>query len=1086
MSAPALAAGAPADIAALHRTLDFVWILVAAGLVLLMQVGFLLLEAGMVRSKNSINVAQKNLLDFTFSVLVFAAVGFMFAFGASNGFPVGADPALFMLGSLDAWGFAFFVFQVMFCGTAATIVSGAVAERMPLAAYVACSVFIAGIVYPAFVHWAWGSALTENSSAFLAHAGFIDFAGSTVVHGTGAWIALAACIVIGPRIGRFDADGRPVRFHGHSPVLATAGALLLFVGWIGFNGGSTLAASPDIAHVIANTVLAAAAGTAAGYLIGWHHEGVLLPEKAFSGMLGGLVAVTAGCMVLDARGAMIVGLAGGAAAIYGISILERRLRVDDAVGAIGVHGIAGVVGTLGLALLAPVENLAAGSRLAQFGVQAAGAALNFAWAFGLGLVFFLVLRRVMALRVTREGEIAGLNEAEHGTRIGIGHVEEAVGRLVAGKADLGLRLPVEAGDEAERMTVLFNALMDAIQNEELARGRREETRRAEEEAERLTALANATFEAIVISVRGAIIDGNHALEQLMGLPLAELKSRSMLDFIDPADRARVAEQLSQSESGPYELHVIHADGTRIPVEVRAREILYRGERTRVSAVVDLRDRRKAEQHIRHLAQHDPLTDLPNRAVFADRLAAVLAAAQASDEAAAVLMIDLDRFKEINDVHGHLAGDRVIRATADRLRALVPTTDTVSRLGGDEFAVIQHRIAFANQAADLAHRLVHALSQPIDCGNGLILRTGASIGIAVSPLHGHDGELLVSRADTALYKAKSQGRNTYCVFEEGMDAVLRKRRMLEADLVKAVENDEFELYLQPRLDLRTGAIGSYEALIRWHHPEKGMISPSDFIPVAEQSGRIIAIGEWVLRRACEIVGRQPGIPSISINVSPLQFREKHFLETVRDVLETTGLQASRLEVEVTENVLIDDDRRALQILKALKALGVRVALDDFGTGYSSLGYLSRFPFDVIKIDRSFVKAMRQTASARSIVETIVRLGAALGMSVVAEGVEDATDLRMLAEEGCNEIQGYFVGRPTPLAALQTGLNAETLELLGRLRRDGVLADPVAPLEEAADRAVAALRSTAGRMRDRQIKAGRTRGPRGRQGRLRRSK
>lgn len=1086
MPVPAFASGLAGELLSLQRTLDFVWILVAAGLVLLMQVGFLLLEAGMVRSKNSINVAQKNLLDFSFSVVVFALVGFMFAFGASSGFIVGLDAELFMLGGLDAWGFAFFVFQVMFCGTAATIVSGAVAERMPLAAYVVCSVFIAGLVYPAFVHWAWGTALNENASAFLAHAGFIDFAGSTVVHGTGAWIALAACIVIGPRIGRFDADGRPVRFNGHSPVLATAGALLLFVGWIGFNGGSTLAASPAIAHVIANTVLAAATGAAAGYAIGWHHERVLLPEKAFSGMLGGLVAVTAGCMVLDARGAMAIGLAGGAAAIYGISFLERRLRVDDAVGAIGVHGVAGVVGTLGLALLAPVENLVAGGRLAQLGVQAAGAALNFAWAFGLGLVFFLALRRVMAVRVSAEGEVRGLNEAEHGTRIGIGHVEDAVGRLVAGKADLDLRLPVDVGDEAEGMTVLFNALMDSIQSEELARDRQEDVRRTAEEAERLTALANATFEAIVISVRGTIIDGNHALEQLMGLPLSALKSRNMLDFIDPDDRARVAAQLSEAESGPYELHVIHSDGNRIPVEVRAREILYRGERTRVSAIVDLRDRKKAEQHIRHLAQHDPLTDLPNRAVFADRLTGVLDAARANDSAAAVLMIDLDRFKEINDVHGHLAGDQVIRATADRLKALVPASDTVSRLGGDEFAVIQHQIAFANQAADLAHRLVHALSQPIDCGNGVILRTGASIGIAVSPLHGEDSELIVSRADTALYKAKSQGRNTYCVFEEGMDAVLRKRRLLEADLVKAIENDEFELYLQPRLCIASQTIGSYEALIRWHHPEKGLISPSDFIPVAEQSGRIIAIGEWVLRRACEIARRQPEIPRISINVSPLQFREKHFLETVREVLETTGLQANRLEVEVTENVLIDDDRRALQILKALKALGVRIALDDFGTGYSSLGYLSRFPFDVIKIDRSFVKAMRQTASARPIVETIVRLGAALGMSVVAEGVEDASDLRVLAEEGCNEIQGYFVGRPTPLDTLQTELNAETQALLRELVRSPAAGEPDMPPAESTDRAVAALRSTAARMRDPDPGTGRLRGPRMRSRRLRRGK
>ena len=275
-------AAVQANSAALTATaanIDMVWILVAAGLVLLMQVGFMLLEAGMVRSKNSINVAQKNMLDFTFSVMLFAAVGFMFAFGASNGFWIGADPSFAFLSGLDSWGLAFFTFQVMFCGTAATIVSGAVAERMPLTAYVLGSVVIAAFIYPVFVHWAWGNALIDDGSAFLANMGFVDFAGSTVVHGTGAWVALAACMLIGPRKGRFDEAGRPVRIQGHSPVLATAGAVLLFVGWIGFNGGSTLKASPEIAGIVANTVLAAATGTAAGHLFGWWQDKMLLCEN---------------------------------------------------------------------------------------------------------------------------------------------------------------------------------------------------------------------------------------------------------------------------------------------------------------------------------------------------------------------------------------------------------------------------------------------------------------------------------------------------------------------------------------------------------------------------------------------------------------------------------------------------------------------------------------------------------------------------------------------------------------------------------------------------------------------------------------
>ncbi len=368
--------------------LDMTWLLVAAGLVMLMQVGFLLLEAGMVRSKNSINVAQKNLLDFVFGVVAFAAVGFMIAFGRSEGLPFGTQTDFYFLRNVDPWQSAFFVFQVMFCGTAATIVSGAVAERMKLSAYVFGSLFMSALIYPIFVHWAWGSALFANGTAFLSEMGFVDFAGSTVVHSTGGWVALAACMVIGPRIGRFNADGTSVRIAGHSPVLSTTGALLLFIGWIGFNGGSTFSASEDIAPIIMNTVLAGGMGTCVGYVIGFYQDGVILPEKANSGMLGGLVAVTAGCHILDPANALIIGAIGGAVAIFANAFVETRLKVDDAVGAIGVHAFAGVAGTLLLALLAPVEHLPAGGRLAQLHVQLVGIGINFYWSFGLGYAFF--------------------------------------------------------------------------------------------------------------------------------------------------------------------------------------------------------------------------------------------------------------------------------------------------------------------------------------------------------------------------------------------------------------------------------------------------------------------------------------------------------------------------------------------------------------------------------------------------------------------------------------------------------------------------------------------------------------------------
>ncbi|WP_346907918.1 ammonium transporter [uncultured Roseibium sp.] len=1017
----------PNVVADLQHLLNLVWVMIAAALVLLMQVGFMLLETGMVRSKNSINVAQKNLLDFTFSVLIFAAVGFMFAFGQSNGYWVGIDSKLFMLQGLDSWWFAVFAFQVMFCGTAATIISGAVAERMRLAAYVWCSLITAGLIYPFFAHWAWGSAIVHNTSAFLAEGGFVDFAGSTVVHGTGGWIALAACLVIGPRIGRFDAKGRALRIQGHSAATATTGAFLLFVGWIGFNGGSTLAANSDVPLIIVNTVVAAAAGASIGYGLGWYRDKIVLPENSISGMLGGLVAITAGCHVLTPGTSAVIGLVGGAAAVFGATLIER-FRIDDAVNAIAVHGIAGVCGTLGLALLAPLENLPLDDRGAQFLIQLEGVAVNFVWCFGLGYLSLKLLSLVVPLRVDREAEEIGMNEAEHGTRLGIGHVEDALDRLIAGKADLTMRLDVTPGDDAERLTRMFNALMDTIQSEETAHLKAADAKRTREEAERMSALANATFDAIVISVDGRILDGNAALEGLLGHPVEKLKMRGLYEFVQSDLAGDLEQHLVKAEKEPRELQVTHSSGELIPVEIRTRVISYRGIPTRVSALVDLRDRKKAEAQILHLAQHDPLTDLPNRAVFNAELDHAIDQVLTGVDTAALLLLDLDRFKDINDLHGHPIGDTVIRITAERLRKYTRACDTVSRLGGDEFAIIQHKIQFANQAEDMAHRLVRSLSEPINCGNGLIIRPSASIGVAMIGRHGTIAEQLISNADIALYNAKSLGRHTYCLFQEGMGDKVRQRRELEGDLHEAISKEQFELYFQPRLNLRTGVIDSYEALIRWNHPEKGLVSPMDFIAVAEGSGQIIPIGKWVLKDALKTAADKIRDARISINVSPVQFRDADFVDNVRAAIEESNVAPHRLELEITENLLIEDDARALSILTQLKGIGVNIALDDFGVGYSSLGYLSRFPFDTIKIDRSFVREAGSNYSSFAIIETVVRLGKVLNMTIVAEGVEDLEKLRLLASNGCDEIQGFLIGHPEPLERLCTTVPQEVLDAL----------------------------------------------------------
>jgi Amt family ammonium transporter len=1001
------------DLLSRASRLDMTWVLVAAGLVMMMQVGFLLLEAGMVRSKNSINVAQKNLLDFVFGVVAFAAVGFMIAFGRSNGFLFGTQSEFYFLRHLDSWQSAFFVFQVMFCGTAATIVSGAVAERMKLPAYVFGSLFMSGLIYPVFVHWAWGSALFPNASAFLSQMGFVDFAGSTVVHSTGGWVSLAACMVIGPRIGKFNADGTSVRIAGHSPVLSTTGALLLFIGWIGFNGGSTLGVSDQVAPIIMNTVLAGGMGTCVGYIIGFYQDGVILPEKSNSGMLGGLVAITAGCHMLDPASALMVGAIGGAVAIFGNAFIERTLKIDDAVGAIGVHAFAGVAGTLLLALLAPVDQLPAGGRLAQLHVQLVGVGVNFYWSFGLGYAFFWAADRLMRIRVSAKDEEDGLNLAEHATRLGVGHVEDALTDLLGGNADLRKRLPAVKGDEAEKLTGLFNRLMDNIEEEERSRGELMELRRDNEESERVAALANATFEAILIHRGGIIVDGNEQLGKMVGLPLVDIIGRSVFDFLRDGEKIRVADIMKLNDDNSHEIIVALANGEEIPVEARGRDILYRGEKARIGCLVDLRERKLAESRMRYLALHDPLTALPNRVLFSERLTALVEEA-ANGKGCGVLMVDLDRFKDINDIHGHQAGDAVIRETAARLAAEAGPDNIVARLGGDEFAVIIAHTSDTDELENFGNRLLAAMADPIDIGHGEQVNISVSIGGALCPEHAGDMDALIGCADVALYHAKNAGRNACRMFKRGMNELIEKRRALEVDLEIALQRGEFELYLQPRVEAESGLIIGYEALLRWVHPKRGMINPGDFIPVAEASGKIIRLGAWVLAEACKLLDTIDG--HISVNVSPLQFRHADFVADLADLLKSTGADPHRIELEITESVLIEDDKRAVQILNDLKRMGFHIALDDFGTGYSSLSYLSRYPFDTIKIDRSFVNNLNLVDNAQIIVRTIIDLGTGLGMKVVAEGVETTEQALFLAHAGCDELQGFLLGKPRKISEI----------------------------------------------------------------------
>ena len=424
----------------------------------------------------------------------------------------------------------------------------------------------------------------------------------------------------------------------------------------------------------------------------------------------------------------------------------------------------------------------------------------------------------------------------------------------------------------------------------------------------------------------------------------------------------------------------------------------------VATIEDITERTRADAKIAHLAHYDGLTDLPNRVLFRERLEQALEAVRPGEQLA-VLYIDIDEFKGVNDALGHPVGDELLRAVAGRLRGCLGEGDVAARLGGDEFAVIQAAIKNPSETTQLVDEIYSAIRQPFEC-MGHLITTDASIGIALAPGDGVDLDQLLKNADLALYGAKGDGRRTFRFFEAGMDERAKARRSLELDLRQAINNGDLESHYQPVLNIADGKISSCEALLRWRHPERGMISPAEFIPIAEDSGLIDRLGHWVLNTACAEAANWPDDISVAVNVSPVQFRTQTLALNVAAALAASGLAASRLELEITEAVLIRDDEAALATLHQLRELGVRIALDDFGTGYSSLSYLQRFPFDKIKIDRSFIKDLAGSGASSSIVQAVVNIAAASDMTTTAEGVETEQQRNLLHILGCTEMQGFL--------------------------------------------------------------------------------
>ena len=542
---------------------------------------------------------------------------------------------------------------------------------------------------------------------------------------------------------------------------------------------------------------------------------------------------------------------------------------------------------------------------------------------------------------------------------------------------------------------------------------------ARRDRERLRELASLAVEGLAICVGDEIVTANQSLEVLVGVGPAALAGRRLASLLP----ALALSDLPEREERDSEL--VGADGQFVPVRVLRREVVMGGRRQSVVAVRDQRERLRTEAKIRALAFSDALTGLPNRVRFGELLDMHAAASRSLGAGFAVSLIDLDRFKLVNDNFGHGAGDIVLREVANRIRAAASEQDIVARLGGDEFAVLQPRAGTPDASDQLARTIVASMAEPFVV-NGQRVHIGASVGTATAPDDGLDGDTLLSNADLALYKAKADGKGAHRRFEPAMEQVARARRDIEIDLRAAIEATALDVYFQPLLDTKSRKVTGAEALVRWTHPARGPVPPSEFIPIAEEAGLIGPLGRWVLRTACFEAASWANNIRVAVNLSPVQFRDADLVQVVKDALSDAKLPAARLELEITEGVLIQDEDRILATLRRLRDLGVSLSLDDFGTGYSSLSYLRRFPFNKVKIDQSFVRNLPDDPESAAIIRAIVALSGCLGMSTTIEGVETRGQYASAVKEGCDQVQGYLVSRPMPAAQFSSYLAGDRAE------------------------------------------------------------
>ncbi len=980
-----------------------------------MQGGFLLLEGGRVRSKNSINVAQKNVADLMIAWIAYFLIGFLLMYGIAM--PVSGEGTPSPL---------HFLFQLGFCATAASIVSGGVAERFKFVPYLILAFLIGGLLYPLAGRLVWGNTFTDSPYTLLADIGFVDFAGATVVHSLGAWSALVAILMIGPRADRFDDEGKPRSLSSHSSVMSLQGTLLLAFGWIGFNAGTVSIHDPLLQEIVVNTLSAAAFGALGGAIIGAVcDKGVFNPTRTINGLLGGLVTSTAAVHVMHPYEAMLFGFLGGMLATGAAEYLLQRLKLDDPVDVIATHGACGLFGTLLFAFVAPVELLVNGSRVHQFGVQLGGATTIFALVVGPTFLVLKIVSRFTALRVTREEELIGLNYSEHGEAIGTDRLKRALEYELS--SDRAFTSPVTIDDHDEHAE-LANTVNKLIAKHEQA------VEKISQSEKRFQQFANTasdwlwecSSDLILTSIyKTNNAQSHHDAEHWIGKHLFDA-----LTFDCEARHTIETAVTNQHSFGPVDGLILstqhsplseqHDTDNTLFVEIRGAYFVdtttgvigYRG------TISDFTARKRAENQAIFLSMHDELTGLPNRRALQTTLTQMLKNALEARSRVAVVSIDLDGFKSVNDSYGHAAGDALLCTIAGRFLQGLSEYSAIYRTGGDEFVLVIQGLeedTIQTTVNTISEQMLMGIHQPVSLG-GRSAHIEASLGVAVFPEHGASSTELLRRSDLAMYEAKRRGKSQTVWFESTLDNELDHYFKIESELKRAIKDQELFLEYQPIVDTRSGAIKCFEALVRWQHPTQGLIPPFQFIPSIEKNNLMTILGDYVLDVACEFASTWAGLyiqmepPRIAVNISPSQLVSEHFTHAVIDTLRRHELSPSQLELEITEEALIDGFDRVMSVITSLQDVGVHFSIDDFGTGQTSLRYLSKFPVNTMKMDRSFICNIGKDKRATEITRSIIAMGSRLGYSVVAEGIEEQQQLDILREWNCPLAQGYLISKP----------------------------------------------------------------------------